>query len=64
MPDVMYFVYGTAYQDYGTDLFRYDLLLDELGVTHTDELDGINSIEFSPAEPTLLYLGLESEDVY
>jgi hypothetical protein len=63
LPDVLYFFRGTYYQDYGTDLFRYDLLLDELGVAHTDGLDGVDAIEFSPADPALLYLGLESVDI-
>ena len=62
LPEVLYFVFGTAFQDYGTDLFRYDALLDELGVAHIDDLDGIDAIEFSPADPALIYLGLESAD--
>jgi hypothetical protein len=64
MPWVLYLPHGTSFARYGTDLWRYDALLDELTVTHTDGLDGINAIEFSPVDPALIYLGLESADVY
>jgi hypothetical protein len=63
MPWVLYLPHGTSFARYGTDLWRYDAVLDELTVTHTDGLDGINAIEFSPVDPQLMYLGLASEDV-
>lgn len=62
-PGVLYFVFGTYFQGYGTDLFRYDLLLDELSVVHIDELDGINAFAFSPVDPAVIYVGLEEEQV-
>ena len=59
-PNVFYFVFGTHFQAYGTDLFRYDAATRSLTVTHND-YDEINAIAFSPAEPSLMYLGLASE---
>ncbi|MBV9494800.1 MAG: dispase autolysis-inducing protein [Acidobacteria bacterium] len=58
-PDVFYFVFGSHFQNYGTDLFRYDAA-HGLTLTHNDHHD-INSIAFSPADPSIMYLGLEVE---
>jgi hypothetical protein len=58
--NVLYFVFGTHTQGYGTDLFRYDAASERLSMTHSDH-HGINSIAFSPADPRLMYLGLEVE---
>ena len=58
--NVVYFVFGTRFQGYGTDLFRYDAATRSLTMTHSDNHD-INSIAFSPVDPTLMYLGLEYE---
>jgi len=62
-PAVLYFVWGTYFSNYGTDLFRYDRVLGELSVTHIDGLDGIDAIAFSPADPAVMYVGLEEEQV-
>jgi hypothetical protein len=59
-PNILYFVFGTYFQGYGTDLYRYDAASRSLYVTHNDYND-INSIAFSPLRPNLMYLGLESE---
>lgn len=59
-PNVLYFVFGTFFQDYGTDVFRYDAAARALTMTHND-YDDINSIAFSPADPGVMYFGLESE---
>ena len=56
--DVLYFVFGTHTQGYGTDLFRYDHASRRLTSTH-NEHHGIDAIEFSPVDPLLMYLGLE-----
>lgn len=56
--DVVYFVFGTHFQDYGTDLFRYDASTGTLTVTHNDH-DGVNAIAFSRRDPGVMYLGLE-----
>jgi photosystem II stability/assembly factor-like uncharacterized protein len=59
--DVLYFIFGTHFQGYGTDLFRYDLASDSLTVTHNDH-DGVNAIAFSRKDPSVMYLGLERID--
>ena len=59
--DVFYFVFGTFFQGYGTDLFRYDLATRELTMTHNGS-DDINAIVFSRRMPSLMYLGVESMD--
>lgn len=56
--DVLYFVFGTHFQGYGTDLFRYDVARDTLTMTH-NEHDGVNAIAFSRKDPSVMYLGLE-----
>jgi len=58
-PNVLYFVFGTYFQAYGTDLFRYDAAAKALRVAHFD-YDDIDSIAFSPADPNVMYFGLES----
>lgn len=57
--DVMWFVYGTWYASYGTDLFRYH---HTAGLTQTHSpYDTIGSLTFSPVDPGVLYLGLTEE---
>lgn len=57
--ELLYFVFGTFFQGYGTDLFRYEARSGNLTVTHNSH-DGINTIAFSARHPHLLYLGLET----
>lgn len=59
-PDVLYWIFGTHIFDYGTDIFRYDAGSGTLSKTHNGYGD-INSIVFSPASPSVMYFGLESE---
>ncbi len=59
-PNVLYFVFGTYVQGYGTDLFRFDAASRTLSVTHNDNHD-INAIAFSPRDAKVMYLGLETE---
>ncbi|MEO8217748.1 MAG: sialidase family protein [Acidobacteriota bacterium] len=61
-PDVLYFVFGTYFQGYGTDLFRYDAATRVLSRSHSNN-DDINAIAFSPASPSIMYLGLETEQI-
>ena len=56
--DVLYFVFGTYYAGYGTDLFRYDHATRTLTMTHNDH-DGIDAIAFSRRDPSVMYLGIE-----
>ncbi|GIG56239.1 hypothetical protein Lfu02_06110 [Longispora fulva] len=58
--NVLYFVYGTSYQNYGTDLFRYDSTTASLTKTHNG-YHGLNAIAFNPKYPSAMYLGLALE---
>jgi hypothetical protein len=60
--DVLYFVFGTYFQGYGTDLFRYDHGDAAVTKTHNDNHD-ISEIVASPADAGLLYLGLVIEQI-
>ncbi len=60
LPDVLYFVFGTYFQNHGTDLYRFDAASGSLTATHSDYHD-INAIAFCPLHPNLMYLGLEVE---
>jgi photosystem II stability/assembly factor-like uncharacterized protein len=57
--ELLYFVFGTHFQGYGTDLFRYDAGNGNLTVTHSKH-DDVNALVFSRRHPHLLYLGLET----
>jgi hypothetical protein len=61
-PDVFYFVFGTSFAGYGTDLFRYDAGAGALTMTHNAN-HGISAIAFNPADPSVLYLGLDVEQL-
>ena len=56
--NVLYFVFGTYFDGYGTDLFRYDAATAALTKTHFD-YDDFDAIAFSPTDPNLMYFGLE-----
>lgn len=60
-PGVVYFVFGSSYAAYGTDLYRYDATAEMVTKTH-NEYDDIDAVAFSPADPALLYVGLATED--
>ncbi len=61
LPDVLYFPYGSFNNERGSDLYRYDARLDELTVKHvSDNFEDISSIVFHPADPSLMYLGVQS----
>lgn len=57
--DVLYFIFGTHFQAYGTDLFRYNAASSQLTMTHSD-LDDVNAIAFSRKTPSVMYLGIEA----
>jgi hypothetical protein len=57
-PAVVYFEYGTPFE--GTDLYRYDDAHGFVSQTHSN-FDGIDSVAFNPADPTVMYLGLSDE---
>ena len=58
--NIVYFVYGTSWAAYGTDLFRYDARHNQLSVQHND-YDGIKSISFNPRNTKVMYLGFAVE---
>lgn len=59
-PDVIYFPFGTFVGARGSDLFRYDARDGELSVKHVSNIfDDITSIAFHPADPTVMYLGIQ-----
>jgi hypothetical protein len=59
---VLYFVFGTYFPGYGTDLFRYDHATRALTLTHSD-YDGIDAIAFSRRDPSVMYLGIEEVSI-
>jgi hypothetical protein len=60
--DVLYFVFGSAFQGYGTDVYRYDHASGMVTMTHNDYHD-VGAIVASPADPSLLYFGLTVEQI-
>lgn len=60
--DVVYFTYGTSFQGYGTDVYKYDAATGSTTKTHNDN-HGVPSIAFNPADPSVMYLGLAHEQV-
>ncbi|GAA2718221.1 MULTISPECIES: sialidase family protein [Streptomyces] len=56
--DVLHFVFGTYFQNYGTDLFRLDARTGQVTRTH-NAYDGISAIAFNPARPQVMYLGAD-----
>jgi hypothetical protein len=58
--DLLYFSYGTSFANYGADLYRFRPSTGELSKQHNKH-DGIPSLAFNPADPTILYLGLAEE---
>lgn len=57
---VLYFVFGTSFANYGTDLFRVDTRRGTLSVAHNDH-HGITSVLFNPRDPAVMYLGFAAE---
>ena len=58
-PDVLYFVFGSNFGGYGTDLYRYDHADAKISLTHNMWHDTV--IEFLPGDPSWIYLGLSIE---
>jgi hypothetical protein len=57
-PDVLYFVFGTWFGNYGTDLYRLDATTGQLTWTHNATYHGLHALAFSPVDPSVMYLGL------
>ena len=58
--DVVFFVFGSFFQAYGTALFRYHAWSDRLTVTHNSYQE-VTAIAFSRVQPNLMYLGVARE---
>lgn len=57
--NVVYFEFGTHFQGYGTDIYKYDHATGLVTKTHNVH-DDVSSIAFSPANPSVMYFGLTS----
>ena len=60
--DVVYFTFGTSFQGFGADLYKYDDATRQVTKTHND-YHRIPVMEFNPADPGFMYLGLGLEQV-
>ena len=60
--NVVYFEFGTYFQAYGTDIFKFDAAGKNLTQTH-NAYDDVSAIAFSPADAKLLYFGITSEQI-
>ncbi|MFC7585091.1 hypothetical protein ACFQYP_16145 [Nonomuraea antimicrobica] len=59
-PNVLYFVYGTSWAGYGTDIYRYDSRRNQVTTNH-NSYDRVSSIAFSPSDSKVMYLGVAEE---
>jgi hypothetical protein len=57
---VVFFEFSSSFGGYGTDLYRYDAGTGVWSNAHS-AYDGIHSVAFHPADPTVMYLGLVEE---
>ena len=55
--DVLYFEFGTYFQGYGTDIYRYDHATGMVTKTH-NPYDDVSAIAFNPADSGVMYFGL------
>jgi hypothetical protein len=60
--NVLYFVFGTSFGGYGTDLYRFDGMNGQVTKTH-NAYHGIDAFAFNPAVPSVMYLGLVREEI-
>ncbi|MEJ3748875.1 dispase autolysis-inducing protein [Actinomycetes bacterium KLBMP 9797] len=59
-PGVVYFVFGTSFMGYGTDIYRYDFWQRKVTIAHND-YDRVTAIAFHPRKPRVMYLGFAEE---
>jgi hypothetical protein len=57
--NVLYFVFGTYFNNYGTDIYKFDARTARTTLTHNSYPD-VNAIAFSKPDPSVMYFGLES----
>jgi hypothetical protein len=58
-PNVVYSSFGARVFDSGTYLYKYDHATGTVTINKNTGYFGIRAIEFNPADPAVLYLGLE-----
>ncbi|HTJ47657.1 MAG TPA: hypothetical protein VL463_36425 [Kofleriaceae bacterium] len=58
--NVLYVAFGVSFQNYGTDVFRYDAQSKALTKTH-NQYHRLFAVAFSPVSPTLMYFGVSLE---
>ncbi|WP_412537801.1 hypothetical protein R8Z50_18240 [Longispora sp. K20-0274] len=58
--NVLYFSFGTNYQNYGTDLFKYNVGTTTLTKQH-NAFHRLSAVAFNPKSPSTMYLGLGVE---
>ena len=58
--DVLYWLFGTPSFDYGTDVYKVDVSAGAPTKTHNG-YDKMSAIAFHPGDPSILYLGVDSE---
>ncbi|MCE9577886.1 MAG: dispase autolysis-inducing protein [Deltaproteobacteria bacterium] len=59
-PNVLYVVFGMSYQNYGTDLYRYDHATKMVTTTH-NKFHRAFAIDFLPTDPSFMYIGVSLE---
>lgn len=58
----LYFIFGTSFDNYGTDIYRVDGLTGIVSRTH-NAYHRMIGIAFNPADPSLIYFGLGVENI-
>lgn len=53
--NVVYFVFGTYFAGYGTDVFRYDATTDALTVEHSNDFHDLGALAFRPGDASVMY---------
>lgn len=61
-PNILYLTYGQSYQNYGTDLYRFDATTRAVTTAH-HAAHGIEAVAFPAWNPSVMYLGLSHENV-
>ncbi|MCA9693796.1 MAG: hypothetical protein KC636_29690, partial [Myxococcales bacterium] len=59
--EILYFVFGTCFSGYGTNLYRYHAG-DQSLTWHNHPYADFGQIAVSPADPTFLYVGIDGDD--
>lgn len=58
-PNVLYFVFGTYFSNYGTDIYKLNAGTNTLQIRH-NQAEDVDAIAFHQLDPTVMYFGLEA----